>query len=265
MKNGKPIPIKSAEEVKKMRAACKIAAQTLDYIAPSVKPGISTGEIDRLCHEFIAAAGARPAPLHYHPPGHPPFPKSVCTSINNQVCHGIPDFGRALKHGDILNIDVTVIKDGWHGDTGRMFYAGEPSILARRLCDTTLECLWRGIETVRPGGHLNDIGAAIQQHAESRGFSVVREFCGHGLGSEFHEPPQVVHYAQKDGGPVLRENMIFTIEPMINAGKSAIKVLSDGWTAVTRDRSLSAQWEHTVRVSADGSEVLTLSDSDGAQ
>lgn len=256
----KSIPIKSAAQVEKMRAAGNLAARTLDYIAPFVKPGISTGEIDRLCHEFIAAADARPAPLNYTPPGYPPFPKSICTSINHQVCHGIPDFARVLKNGDILNIDVTVVKDGWHGDTARMFYAGEPSILARRLCETTLQCLWHGIDAVRPGARLNDIGAAIQQHADSQGFGVVREFCGHGLGSDFHEPPQVLHYAQTDGGPVLRENMIFTIEPMINAGGSAVKVLSDCWTAVTRDRSLSAQWEHTVRVAADGREVLTLSD-----
>ena len=260
MTKDKPIPIKTAAQVEKMRAACLLAARTLDYIAPLVRPGISTGEIDRLCHEFIVAAGARPAPLHYHPPGYPPFPKSVCTSVNNQVCHGIPDFDRILKNGDIVNIDVTVVKDGWHGDTGRMFYAGEPSILARRLCETTLECLWRGIKAVRPGAKLNDIGAAIQKHAEANGFSVVREFCGHGLGADFHEPPQVLHYAQKEEGATLRENMIFTIEPMINAGKCATKVLSDGWTAVTRDRSLSAQWEHTVRVSENGSEVLTLSD-----
>ncbi len=256
------IPIKNPEQVEKMRIACALAAQTLDYITPFVKPGISTGEIDRLCHEFITAAGARPAPLLYEPPGHPPFPKAICTSINNQVCHGIPDFNRVLKNGDILNIDVTVVKDGWHGDTGRMFYAGEPSILARRLCDATLECLWCGIETVRPGATLNAIGEAIQKHADSCGFSVVREFCGHGLGSDFHEPPQVLHYAQNKEGPLLRENMIFTIEPMINAGKNAVKILPDGWTAVTRDRSLSAQWEHTVRVSANGYEVMTLSDAE---
>lgn len=259
-KSHKPIPVKNDKQVAKMRIAGQLATQTLDYIAPFVKPGVSTGELDRLCEEFIAKAGARAAPLHYEPPGYPPFPKSICTSINNQVCHGIPDFNRILKDGDIVNVDVTVVKDGWHGDTSRMFYAGEPSILARRLCETTLECLWRGIRAVRPGARLNDIGTAIQQYAEQCGFSVVREFCGHGLGADFHEPPQVLHYKYKDPGPVLEENMTFTIEPMINAGKSAVKVLSDGWTAVTRDRSLSAQWEHTVRVAADGCEVLTLSE-----
>lgn len=258
------IPIKTDAEIEKMRDAGRLAAAVLDYIAPFVKPGASTGELDRLCHEFIAAHGASPAPLNYAPSGHPPYPKSICTSINHQVCHGIPDFTRLLKDGDILNIDVTVIKTGWHGDSGRMFYAGTPSLLARRLCETARECLWRGIRAVRPGARLNEIGAAVQEHAESRGYSVVRDFCGHGLGGKFHEPPQVMHYAQKTPGPVLRENMTFTIEPMINAGRGAVKVLRDGWTAVTRDRSLSAQWEHTVRVAADGCEVLTVSGADGA-
>ena len=255
------IPIKTDSEIEKMRVAGRLAAAVLDYITPFVKPGANTGELDKLCHEFIAAHGAVPAPLNYAPPGHPPYPKSICTSINHQVCHGIPDFSRVLKNGDIVNIDITVIKAGWHGDTGRMFYAGEPSVLARRLCETALECLRRGIGAVRPGARLNGIGAAIQEYAEAQGYSVVRDFCGHGLGGKFHEPPQVMHYAQKDGGPVLRENMTFTIEPMINAGRGAVKVLRDGWTAVTRDRSLSAQWEHTVRVSADGCEVLTLSEN----
>lgn len=253
------IPVKTESEIEKMRAAGRLAAEVLDYITPFVRPGASTGELDRLCHEFIAARGAVPAPLNYAPPGHPPYPKSICTSVNHQVCHGIPDFDRALKDGDILNIDITVVKDGWHGDSGRMFYAGTPSVLARRLCETARECLWRGIRAVRPGAPLNNIGAAIQAHADSRGYAVVRDFCGHGLGGKFHEPPQVMHYAQKNAGPVLRENMTFTIEPMINAGRGAVKILRDGWTAVTRDRSLSAQWEHTVRVAADGYEVLTLS------
>ena len=255
------IPVKNDAEIQKMRIAGQLAAQTLDYIAPFVKPGISTGELDRLCECFIAENNARAAPLHYTPPGHTPYPKSVCISVNNQVCHGIPDFAKLLKNGDILNIDVTVIKDGWHGDSARMYYAGEPSILARRLCQTTLECLWRGIRAVRPGAKLSAIGAAIQQHAESQGFSVVRDFCGHGLGSSFHEPPQVLHYFQKGDSPLLCKNMVFTIEPMINVGKSEVKVLKDGWTAVTRDRSLSAQWEHTVRVSEESYEVLTLSDA----
>ncbi|MGI9307478.1 MAG: type I methionyl aminopeptidase [Gammaproteobacteria bacterium] len=258
----KNIPVKTPEEIEGMRRAGKFAAQVLDYVAPFVKPGANTGELDRLCGEYITAHGATAAPLNYAPPGHAPYPKSICTSVNHQVCHGIPDFSRVLKKGDILNIDVAVLKDGWHGDTGRMFYAGEPSVLARRLCETALECLWRGIRAVRPGAELNGVGAAIQSHAESCGYSVVRDFCGHGLGAKFHEPPQVMHYAQKSPGPLLRENMTFTIEPMINAGKHAVKVLGDGWTAVTRDRSLSAQWEHTVRVAADGVEVLTLSDAE---
>ena len=252
--------MKSSTEIEKMRVAGRLASQTLDYITPYVKAGISTGEIDKLCHDFITENGALSAPLHYAPPGYTPYPKSICTSVNNQVCHGIPDFKKILKNGDILNIDVTVIKDGWHGDTGRMFFVGEPSILARRLCETTLECLWRGIRAVRPGAKLSDIGAAIESYATECGYSVVRDFCGHGLGSSFHEPPQVLHYRQKgENSPVLDENMVFTIEPMINAGKAGVKVLGDGWTAVTRDRSLSAQWEHTIRVSSDGSEVLTVS------
>ena len=256
------IPIKSAAEVAKMRVAGKLAAQVLDYIAAFVAPGVSTGELDRLCNLYIVKHGAVAAPLNYAPAGHAPYPKSVCTSINHQVCHGIPDFSRLLKDGDIVNIDVTVVKDGWHGDTSRMFYAGTPSVLGRRLCETTQECLWHGIRAVAPGALLSDIGRAIQRHAESFGYSVVRDFCGHGLGNKFHEPPQVLHYHTGGTSLVLRENMIFTIEPMINAGKPDTKVLNDGWTAVTRDRSLSAQWEHTVRVAADGYEVLTLSDHD---
>ena len=255
------IPVKTDDQIAKMRIAGRLAAATLDYIAPFVKTGVSTGELDKLCHDYICKHGAIPAPLHYAPKGcRRPYPKSVCISINNQVCHGIPDFERFLKNGDIVNIDVTVVKDGWHGDTARMFYAGEPTLLARRLCETTLECLWRGIRAVRPGAALGDIGAAIQQHAEESGFSVVRDFCGHGLGSDFHEMPQVLHYRSKKSGPPLRENMVFTIEPMINSGRHEVKVLKDGWTAVTRDRSLSAQWEHTVRVCGDnGYEVLTPS------
>ena len=197
--------------------------------------------------------------MHYAPPGHTPFPKSICASVNHQVCHGVPSDERHLKDGDILNLDVTVIKDGFHGDTGRMFFVGEPSVLARRLCEVTRECLDLGIAAARDGNRIGDIGAAIQQHAHTHRFSVVREYCGHGLGRNFHEPPQVPHFGVAGTGEPLRENMIFTIEPMINAGKNAVKTLADGWTVVTRDRQLSAQWEHTVRVTKDAPEVLTLS------
>jgi methionyl aminopeptidase len=199
-----------------------------------------------------------PAPLHYAPPGHNPFPRSICTSVNHQVCHGVPG-ERTLKTGDILNIDVTVIKDGYHGDTSRMFYVGEPSIQAKRLCNVTFDCMWRGIRAVRPGGFLGDIGNAIQAHAEDNGYSVVREFCGHGIGEKFHEDPQVLHYGKRGTGLKLMPGMIFTIEPMINAGRREIRQLADGWTIVTADHMLSAQWEHTVLVTATGFEVLTLS------
>jgi methionyl aminopeptidase len=208
---------------------------------------------------MVNVQGTVPAPLNYAPNGYTPYPKSICTSVNHQVCHGIPG-DRKLKNGDIVNLDITVIKDGWHGDTSRMFFVGEPSILARRLTEVTFECMWLGILQVRPGARLGDIGAAIQTHAERAGFSVVREFCGHGIGERFHEEPQVVHYGKPGTGVVLEEGMIFTIEPMINAGKAAIRELGDGWTIVTKDHSLSAQWEHTVLVTADGYEVLTLSE-----
>ncbi|MBL6729170.1 MAG: type I methionyl aminopeptidase, partial [Methylophilaceae bacterium] len=242
------ITIKNTEDITKMRIAGKLASEVLDYITEFVKPGISTDEIDKLCHEFmVKEQGTIPAPLNYAPPGHSPYPKSVCTSINNQICHGIPS-PKILKKGDIVNIDVTVIKDGYHGDTSRMFYAGEPSIQAKRLCDITYECMWLGIYQVKPGNTLGDIGYAIQTHAESNGYSVVREFCGHGIGKVFHEEPQVLHYGNKGFGEELVEGMIFTIEPMINAGKKDIKMLPDGWTVVTKDRSLSAQWEHTILV-----------------
>jgi len=198
-----------------------------------------------------------PAPLNYCPPGHTPYPNSICTSVNNVICHGIPN-EKKLKDGDILNIDVTVIKDGYHGDTSRMFFIGKPNILAKRLVDTTFECMWKGIEVVKPGAQLGDIGAAIQEHAEANNFSVVREFCGHGIGDKFHEPPQILHYGSKGEGLELKEGMTFTIEPMINAGKKEIKMLNDGWTVVTKDRSLSAQWEHTLLVTESGYEVLTL-------
>jgi methionyl aminopeptidase len=199
-----------------------------------------------------------PAPLNYAPPGYPPYPKSICASVNHQVCHGVPN-DRALKKGDIVNLDITTIKEGWHGDTSRMFVVGEASIMAKRLCQITHECLWIGIAQVKPGAHLGDIGAAIQKHAEKNGFSVVREFCGHGIGRSFHEEPQVLHYGKVGTGPELLPGMTFTIEPMINAGKAAISELPDGWTIVTKDRSLSAQWEHTIFVTNDGAEVMTLS------
>ncbi|MDT3735713.1 MAG: type I methionyl aminopeptidase [Denitratisoma sp.] len=254
------IVIKTPEEIEKMRVAGRLASEVLDYIEPHVKPGITTAELDRLCHDYMVnEQGTIPAPLNYAPPGYKPYPKSICTSVNHQVCHGVPG-DKALKKGDIVNLDITVIKHGWHGDTSRMFIVGkEASILAKRLCAVTYECLWLGIEQVRPGTHLGDIGHAIQRHAESNGFSVVREFCGHGIGRQFHEEPQVLHYGRPGSGPELCPGMIFTIEPMINAGKAAISELPDGWTIVTKDRSLSAQWEHTVLVTESGAEVLTLS------
>jgi methionyl aminopeptidase len=254
------IHLKSAAEIEQMKLAGRLAGEVLDFIGPHVSAGITTGELDRLCHDFIVDEQcAIPAPLNYAPPGYKPFPKSICTSVNHQVCHGIPG-DRVLKTGDILNIDVTVIKDGFHGDSSRMFYVGEPSIQARRLCDTTYECMWLGIRAVRAGAFLGDIGSAIQTHAESHGYSVVREFCGHGIGRNFHEEPQVLHYGRAGTGVRLQPGMTFTIEPMINAGKSAIRELSDGWTIVTKDHSLSAQWEHTILVTASGYEVLTLSE-----
>jgi len=253
------IQIKSPEDIEKMRIAGRLAAEVLDFITPHVKSGVSTEALDRLCHDYmVKVQKAVPAPLNYAPPGYQPYPKSICTSINHQVCHGIPG-EKQLKHGDIVNIDITVIKDGYHGDTSRMYCVGEPSIQARRLCDITYECMWLGIETVKAGAHLGDIGAAIQKHAESHGYSVVREFCGHGIGRKFHEEPQVLHYGRPGTGITLQSGMIFTIEPMINAGKPAIRELSDGWTIVTKDHSLSAQWEHTVLVTDTGHQVLTLS------
>jgi methionyl aminopeptidase len=257
--NSMTIQIKTPDEIEKMRVAGRLAGDVLDFVTLHVRPGITTGELDRLCHEFMVNEQKTvPAPLNYAPPGYKPFPKSICTSVNHQVCHGVPG-DRVLKAGDILNVDITVIKDGYHGDTSRMFYVGEPSIQARRLCDVTYECMWLGIRQVRPGAHLGDIGAAIQQSAESHGYSVVREFCGHGIGRKFHEEPQVLHYGRAGSGVRLEPGMIFTIEPMINAGKPAIRELADGWTIVTKDHSLSAQWEHTVLVTPQGYEVLTLS------
>ena len=254
-----PVLPKSAAEIERMRVAARLAAEVLDFVAPHVLPGVTTGKLNDLCHDYMMRVQQTvPAPLNYAPPGYKPFPKSICTSVNHQVCHGVPG-DRVLKHGDILNIDVTVIKDGFHGDCSRMFCLGEPSIQARRLTETTYECMWLGILQVRPGARLGDVGAAIQQHAERRGFSVVREFCGHGIGRKFHEEPQVLHYGKPGTGLVLESGMTFTVEPMINAGRAAIRELADGWTIVTKDHSLSAQWEHTVLVTRTGFEVLTLS------
>jgi methionyl aminopeptidase len=253
------VVLKSADEIEHMRVAGRLAAEVLDYIAAYVKPGVTTGELDRLCHEYmVGVQHTVPAPLNYAPPGYKPYPRSICTSVNHQVCHGVPG-DKVLKGGDILNIDITVIKDGFHGDTSRMFYVGEPSIQARRLCDITFECMWLGITQIRPGAFLGDIGASIQRHAEAHGYSVVREFCGHGIGRKFHEEPQVLHYGRAGTGLKLQPGMIFTVEPMINAGKPAIRELADGWTIVTKDHSLSAQWEHTVLVTETGFEILTVS------
>ena len=254
------ITIKDHNDIEKMRVAGRLAAEVLDYIGPHVKPGVTTGELDRLCHDFmVEVQHCIPAPLNYAPPGHTPYPKSICTSINHQVCHGVPG-DKILKNGDIVNIDITTIKDGYHGDTSRMFSVGTPSIQARRLCDITYECMWLGIRQVRPGATLGDIGHAIQQHAERSGYSVVREFCGHGIGRNFHEDPQALHYGRPGSGIKLQAGMIFTIEPMINAGRKDIRQLGDGWTIVTKDHSLSAQWEHTILVTPEGFEVLTISD-----
>jgi methionyl aminopeptidase len=254
------VNIKTKEDIEKMRVAGRLASEVLDYITDFVKLNISTGEIDRLCHEYMVNIQKTiPAPLNYAPPGHSPYPKSICTSVNNQICHGIPG-EKILKKGDVVNIDITVIKDGYHGDTSRMFYVGEPSIQAKRLCEITYESMWLGIKKVKSGNYLGDIGFAIQKHAEKNGFSVVREFCGHGIGKVFHEDPQVLHYGNPGQGLKLKAGMVFTIEPMINAGKKDIKMLSDGWTVVTKDRSLSAQWEHTILVTEQSYEVLTVSD-----
>ncbi|MBA0901755.1 MAG: type I methionyl aminopeptidase [Candidatus Nitrotoga sp.] len=254
-----PINIKTSQEIEKMRIAGRLASEVLDYITPFVQTGINTGEIDRLCHDYMVnVQQCIPAPLNYAPHGHTPYPKSICTSINHQVCHGVPG-EKKLKNGDILNIDVTTIKNGYHGDTSRMFYIGEASIQAKRLCETTYQAMWKGIRAVRAGAYLGDIGHAIQSFVESLGYSVVREFCGHGIGSVFHEDPQVLHYGKMKSGLKLEAGMIFTIEPMINAGKAGISQLSDGWTIVTKDHSLSAQWEHTILVTEIGFEVLTVS------
>ena len=238
-----------------MRKAGKLAAEVLDFITPHVVPGVSTGELDRLCHDFILDHDAIPAPLNYRG-----FPKSICTSVNHVVCHGIPDDGKKLQDGDTINIDITVILDGWHGDTSRMFLVGDRvGIRARKLVEVTYEAMMRGIEVVRPGATLGDVGAAIQNFAEANRFSVVRDFCGHGIGRIFHAPPSILHFGQPGTGLRLREGMFFTIEPMINAGRYQVKILQDGWTAVTKDRSLSAQFEHTIGVTPTGYEIFTLS------
>ncbi|MDO5654086.1 MAG: type I methionyl aminopeptidase [Brachymonas sp.] len=257
------IIIKDEAGIAAMRTACKLAAEVLDYITPHVQPGVTTNELDRLCHNYmLEVQGTIPAPLNYAPQGHKPYPKSICTSINHQVCHGIPN-DKPLKKGDILNIDITVIKDGWHGDSSRMFMVGgeaAASIAARRLCSITFDAMWKGIVQVKPGATLGDIGHAVQQYVENSGYSVVREFCGHGIGRGFHEEPQVLHYGKPGTLDVLQPGMIFTIEPMVNAGRRDIKESNDGWAIVTKDRSLSAQWEHTVLVTPTGYEVLTVSE-----
>ena len=247
------ITLHAPEDFVGMREAGRLAAETLDMIHPHVRPGVSTGLLDKLCHEFILDHNAIPAPLNYRG-----FPKSICTSINHVVCHGIPG-ERRLENGDVLNIDVTVILNGWHGDCSRMYAAGMPSTRARNLLDITYEALLRGIAVVKPGKTLGDVGHAIQTFVEGHRFSVVRDFCGHGIGRRFHEPPNVLHYGKPGDGPVLRPGMFFTIEPMVNAGRPEVKVLDDGWTAVTRDRSLSAQFEHMIGVTETGHEIFTLS------
>ncbi|MCP4327090.1 MAG: type I methionyl aminopeptidase [Alphaproteobacteria bacterium] len=247
------IKIHGPDDFEAMRRAGRLAAETLDFVTPHVVPGVTTERLDDLCHAFILDHGATSAPLGYRG-----FPKSICTSVNHVVCHGIPG-DKVLKDGDTINIDITVVLDGWHGDTSRMFYVGEVKLLAQRLTTVTYECMMKGIEAVIPGATLGDIGAAIQQHAEANRFSVVRDFCGHGLGRVFHDAPSILHYGRQGEGEILREGMFFTIEPMINAGRFDVKILSDGWTAVTRDKKLSAQFEHSVGVTADGHEIFTLS------
>ncbi len=252
-----PANIKTPEEILKMRTAGHLAAEVLNMISDHVRPGVTTDELDRTCHDYIVSVQqAVPAPLNYHG-----FPKSICTSVNHQVCHGIPS-QKKLKNGDIVNIDITVIKDGFHGDTSKMFLVGETSIAARRVCRISYECMRLGIEMIKPGIRLGDIGYAIQRHAEKSHCSVVREYCGHGIGRAFHEEPQILHYGKPGTREALKPGMTFTIEPMVNLGKRHVKVLPDAWTVVTKDRSLSAQWEHTVLVTEDGFEVLTVHPDD---
>lgn len=249
------IKIKTTEEIEKMRIAGQLAADVLNMIEPHVKPGVSTDELNTICHDYIVnEQQAIPAPLNY---GSPPFPKSICTSVNHVICHGIPS-EKKLKKGDAINIDITVIKDGYHGDTSKMFFADKPTIPAKRISAVAQHCMYLGIKEVKPGATLGDIGAVIQEYAHSQRCSVVREFCGHGIGAAFHEEPQVLHYGKRGEGIVLEEGMIFTIEPMINLGKRDLKILPDQWTAVTKDHSLSGQWEHTILVTDSGYEILTL-------
>ena len=251
------VTIKTPEEQEKMRVAGRLAADVLDMIGPHVKAGVSTDHLDRICHDFIVnELGAIPAPLNYRG-----FPKSICTSVNHVVCHGIPS-ERVLKVGDIVNVDVTVIKDEFHGDSSRMFYVGDPPIIGDRLTRVCFDAMWRGIRAIQPGSRLGDIGYAIQTFVEEQRFSVVREYCGHGIGRIFHEDPQVLHYGRRGTGLELVPGMTITVEPMVNAGKREVKLLSDGWTVVTKDHSLSAQWEHTVLVTESGFEVLTLGAAD---
>jgi methionyl aminopeptidase len=248
-----PVTVKTPDQIEKMRVAGRLAAEVLEMLIPHVKPGVSTEDLDRLAYEHIVnVQKAIPANV-----GYKGFPKTLCTSVNHVICHGIPNPGKLLKDGDIVNIDVTVIKDGWHGDTSRMYFAGEPSVLAKRLVDTTLEAMLLGIGKVRPGATLGDIGHAIQTHVEAQGYSVVREYCGHGIGQIYHEDPQVLHYGHAGAGMKLQKGMTFTVEPMVNAGKPQTRLLPDGWTVVTKDHSLSAQWEHTIAVTDDGYEILT--------
>jgi methionyl aminopeptidase len=246
------IILKSKDEIEQMRLAGQLAAEVLRMVRPHVQPGVSTGELDEICHEYITGTQqAIPAPLNYRG-----FPRSICTSVNNVICHGIPG-EKVLKDGDIVNIDITVIKDGWHGDTSKMFQVGKSTIKGKRICDIAYRSMVTGVEMVRPGIRLGDIGHAIQRYAEGHSCSVVREYCGHGIGKGFHEDPQVLHYGRKGTGEVLVPGMVFTIEPMINLGRRDTRLLPDGWTVVTRDRSLSAQWEHTIAVTEDGHDVLT--------
>ena len=248
------VSIKTPEEIDKMRIAGRLAAEALDMIEMHIKPGITTDELNTICHDYIVnEQQAIPAPLNYRG-----FPKSICTSLNHVICHGIPSDKR-LKKGDIINVDITVIKDGYHGDTSRMFYVGKPSIIAQRVSEVAKECMLRGIKLVKPGAFLGDIGHTIQQYAEKQNFSVVREYCGHGIGKVFHEEPQVLHYGKPKTGMQLKEGMTFTIEPMVNVGKKETRLLADNWTVVTRDHSLSAQWEHTILVTKTGYEILTAS------
>lgn len=250
----------SQEFIAGMREAGRLASEVLDHVTPFIKAGITTGELDQICHDYMVNVQKTvPAPLNYQPPGYPPFPKSICTSVNDVICHGIPG-DRILRDGDVVNLDITVItQTGYYGDTSRMFSIGEPSILAKRLSQITYECMWLGIAQVKPGCTLGDIGHAIQTHAENAGYSVVREYCGHGIGQVFHDEPQIVHYGKPGLGEQLHEGMTFTIEPMINAGKRDIRTMPDQWTVKTKDRSLSAQWEHTCLVTPTGVEVLTYS------